>query len=546
MPKVSDYNIGASQENPIDLLQDSDDDAMMADEQDIYTNDSKDTYYSASLEDMQSDESFDNYNDDDDIFSGDSGNSDDDMFHDRLTEEVKYKVNFAAKDVDKLRIMQKDTVNQVATLLAIRPHISTILLNYFCWNKEKLIETYIEDPDKVLVAAGIHAVSKSSNNKGDCSASFECEICCNDESGLQTVSLTCGHLFCVDCYSYYLSDKVKQGDATNIQCPQEGCKAVVDEATLKIVLNDDMYIRYQSLLDKAYVQDHPNLKWCTAPDCKYAIECDISRNSLSTIVPTVTCECGHVMCFGCDHENHQPANCAMVKDWWRKKEEDSATATWISSHTKDCPQCQSPIEKNGGCNHMWCKQCKHEFCWVCLGDWKTHNGQAYNCNRYTEDTAGLSKKRASLERYLHYWTRYANHQNSSKLDQALYHKTESSMLQVQNTSDLTWIEVQFFKRAVDLIVQSRNTLKWSYVMAYYMEKTNQKTIFEDNQRDLEVATEQLSELLETPIQSEDITDLRKRVLDKSVYVGQRQNTLISDTAKGLYEGRWELKRSEDL
>lgn len=120
------------------------------------------------------------------------------------------------------------------------------------------------------------------------------------------------------------------------------------------------------------------------------------------------------------------------------------------------------------------------------------------------------------------------------------------MLQVQTTSDLTWIEVQFLKRAVDMIVQSRNTLKWSYVMAYYMEKTNQKTIFEDNQRDLELATEQLSELLETPVQSENIADLRKRVLNKSVYVGQRQDTLIKDTAKGLYEGRWEFKSSKDL
>ncbi|KAL9539550.1 hypothetical protein PS6_011162 [Mucor atramentarius] len=543
---MTDYTAGSSQENPIDLIEDSQDSSMMDDVRDI----SNETYYSADYDAMQSE-------DDDDIFSGDSGNSDDDinhMFHDK-SEEVKYKVNYTARDVNKLRIMQKDTVSQVSSLLAIRPQISAVLLYHFCWNKEKLIEKYIEDPDKVLSVAGVFVSSENSsnnnNNKRDCSASFECEICCNNEPGLETISLACGHLFCMDCYSYYLSDKIKQGDATNIQCPQEGCNAAVDEATLKMVLDDGMYSRYQSLLDKVYVQDNPNLKWCTAPDCSYAIECDISKNSLNTIVPIVTCECGHVMCFGCDHEDHQPANCSMVKDWWRKKEEDSATATWISSHTKDCPKCQSPIEKNGGCNHMWCKQCKHEFCWVCLGDWKTHNGQAYNCNRYTEDTAGLSKKRASLERYLHaddtqYWTRYTNHQNSSKLDQALYQKTESAMLQVQTTSDLTWIEVQFLKRAVDMIVQSRNTLKWSYVIAYYMEKTNQKTIFEDNQRDLELATEQLSELLETPVQSENIADLRKRVLNKSVYVGQRQDTLIKDTAKGLYEGRWDFKSSKDL
>ena len=45
---------------------------------------------------------------------------DDDLFHDKSNEEVKYKVNFAAKDVDKLRIMQRDTVSQVASLLGKR------------------------------------------------------------------------------------------------------------------------------------------------------------------------------------------------------------------------------------------------------------------------------------------------------------------------------------------------------------------------------------------------------------------------------------------
>lgn len=117
-------------------------------------------------------------------------------------------------------------------------------MHHFCWNKEKLIEKYIEDPDKVLVDTGVHVASGSNNNnKRARSASFECEICCNDEPGLETVSLACGHLFCVDCYSYYLSDKVKQGEAINIQCPQEGCKAAVDEATLKVVLDNDMYTR---------------------------------------------------------------------------------------------------------------------------------------------------------------------------------------------------------------------------------------------------------------------------------------------------------------
>jgi ariadne-1 len=117
-------------------------------------------------------------------------------------------------------------------------------------------------------------------------------------------------------------------------------------------------------------------------------------------------------------------------------------------------------------------------------------------------------------------------------------KTERKMEELQTTSDLSWIEVQFLKRAVDITVKCRTTLKWTYVFAFYLEKTNETALFEDNQRDLEMATEQLSELLEKPIESEEITTLRQAVLDKSVYVNQREEILLEDTARGLQEGRW--------
>lgn len=61
---------------------------------------------------------------------------------------------------------------------------------------------------------------------------------------------------------------------------------------------------------------------------------------------------------------------------------------------------------------------------------------------------------------------------------------------------------------------------------------------QDNQRDLEMATEQLSELLEKPLEPEKISELRQAVLDKTVYVKQRREILLEDTAKGLQEGRW--------
>lgn len=55
---------------------------------------------------------------------------------------------------------------------------------------------------------------------------------------------------------------------------------------------------------------------------------------------------------------------------------------------------------------------------------------------------------------------------------------------------------------------------------------------------MEMATEQLSELLEKPLEPEKISELRQAVLDKTVYVKQRREILLEDTAKGLQEGRW--------
>lgn len=46
---------------------------------------------------------------------------------------------------------------------------------------------------------------------------------------------------------------------------------------------------------------------------------------------------------------------------------------------RKCPGCQSPIQKSDGCNHMTCKQCKSQFCWICLGQYTIHHYKIYNC-----------------------------------------------------------------------------------------------------------------------------------------------------------------------
>jgi ariadne-1 len=57
-------------------------------------------------------------------------------------------------------------------------------------------------------------------------------------------------------------------------------------------------------------------------------------------------------------------------------------------------------------------------------------------------------------------------------------------------------------------------------------------------RDLERAVEDLSELLESPIEPETIPTLRQSVTNKTVYVQKRNEIVLEDTAIGFLDGRW--------
>jgi len=51
------------------------------------------------------------------------------------------------------------------------------------------------------------------------------------------------------------------------------------------------------------------------------------------------------------------------------------------------------------------------------------------------------------------------------------------MREMQKLS-MSWIEVQFLRKAVDVLCQCRQTLMYTYVFAYYLRKNNQSIIFE--------------------------------------------------------------------
>lgn len=182
---------------------------------------------------------------------------------------------------------------------------------------------------------------------------------------------------------------------------------------------------------------------------------------------------------------------------------------------------------------MTCRACRHEFCWVCCHVW----GGNHACNQYAAQNDQNASK-VNVERYKHYFTRYTNHSLSLKLELRLYKTVEEQMKRLQELDGMTRNQVLFLRHAIDVLCKSRQILSATYVFAYFSDTSTQLMIFEDNQRDLETATEALSGCLENEITDNNLSSVKKTLQERSAYCDRRQKVLMEHINEGYKEGWW--------
>ncbi|TSM20293.1 E3 ubiquitin-protein ligase arih1l [Bagarius yarrelli] len=445
----------------------------------------------------------------------------------RDEEDYRYEVLTAEQILQHM----VECIREVNEVIQNPATITRILLSHFNWDKEKLMERQVISSFSVKMRTNLqntpktdtgtvvflHAVSLPRYFDGNLDKLFSechvinpskkartrpmstrssnqdmhCQICYLNYPTSYFTGLECGHKFCMQCWGDYLTTKIiEEGMGQTISCPAHNCDILVDDNTVIL------------------------LKWCPAPDCHHVVKVQYPD------AKPVRCKCGRQFCFNCGENWHDPVKCKWLRKWIKKCDDDSETSNWIAANTKECPKCHVTIEKDGGCNHMVCRNqnCKAEFCWVCLGPWEPHGSAWYNCNRYNEDDAKAARdaqerSRAALQRYLFYCNRYMNHMQSLRFEHKLYAQVKQKMEEMQQ-HNMSWIEVQFLKKAVDVLCQCRSTLMFTYVFAFYLKKNNQSIIFENNQADLENATEVLSGYLERDISQDSLQDIKQKVQDK--------------------------------
>ncbi|WJX51541.1 putative E3 ubiquitin-protein ligase ari2 [Trifolium repens] len=417
---------------------------------------------------------------------------------------------------ESLIAAQKEDLRRVMDMLSVRQQHARTLLIYHRWDVDCLFEVYVERGKAFMFAQAGVSVDECRDSDSSVSALVMCEICMDDVPSDEATRMDCGHCFCNTCWKQHFFVKINEGQSKRIRCMAHKCNYICDEAVVRTLLSrehPDMAEKYERFLLESYIEDNKRVKWCpSTPHCGNAIRVEGDR----------LCEC----------------------------RDESETVNWITVHTKPCPKCHKPVEKNGGCNLVSCI-CGQAFCWLCGGatgrehTWSSIAG--HSCGRYKEQEKTAERAKRDLYRYMHYHNRYKAHTDSFKLESKLkgliqgkISASEEKSAERKNSelTDYSWVH-----NGLSRLFRSRRVLSHSYAFAFYMfgdelfkdemseaEREIKQNLFEDQQQQFEANVERLSKILEEPFETFDDADVMKTRMEII-----NLSTLIDGLCKKMYE-----------
>ncbi|XP_038704882.1 probable E3 ubiquitin-protein ligase ARI8 isoform X3 [Tripterygium wilfordii] len=435
-------------------------------------------------------------------FDNDSDDSDDILSH-------RNQQNYTILSETDICQRQEEDIQRISTVLSIPKVSASILLRFYCWSVSKVHDEWFADEEKVRKAVGLMEKPVVWFPDG---REMTCGICFESYPREQLHAAACGHPFCHSCWTGYISTAINDGPGClTLRCPDPCCGAAIGQDMISFLASGEDKGKYSRYFIRSYIEDNRKTKWCPAPGCDYAVDFVLGSGTYD-----VTCGCSYSFCWNCTEEAHRPVDCSTVSKWILKNSAESENMNWILANSKPCPKCKRPIEKNQGCMHITCTPpCKFEFCWLCLGAWSDHGertGGFYACNRYETakqegvyDDAEKRREMAknSLERYTHYYERWATNQSSRQ--KALADLQQMQIVHLEKLSDIQCqpeSQLKFITEAWLQIVECRRVLKWTYAYGYYLpEYENAKRqFFEYLQGEAESGLERLHQCAEKELQ----------------------------------------------
>ena len=491
-----------------------------------------------------------------------------------------------------------------ASILNIHPDVAFLCLQVVNFDLERLLSEYVLDNSTFLTTLNIlpENVHKSQLMvRGEKKETMTCEVCYCDYPGDSMLSLPCGHFFCEGCWrdcimshSHQISNKKGQTEGqtegqisysieennpsesldltfnTNVlKCMESGCKSVILPSDVEMLCGKTAEKAFIQRFNQKSIDTAVLVKRCSNPKCKLLLNID-------SIGPCglVQCKCGAWTCWKCGGKMHAPLKCKDLANW-KSKFKDAASVIWLLNNTKQCPKCKQLIEKNGGCNHMTCQNCKYEFCWYCGHEWSTHYGDPYSCisqvygnvkfdlvdSNYEFDegqikTEKVVNEQIKTEKVVNEQVKtekVVNEQvktekvvgeqistekvvseqisseknideDGNRILKMFYAHKNAARKEKANTHELKAILLPMFEnddKVISKIFDTRNLgrriLKWSYAYEFYMDKNSANyKIFKYLQNQLEIGIEKLSFAMEAHYRNKNRIERAIKQVDLSI------------------------------
>ncbi len=201
--------------------------------------------------------------------------------------------------------------------------------------------------------------------------SFDCPICFDSKNSNEIITLPCQDQACANCLTQWITLKTSENNYTiddQTPCIMAGCKK---DLCLQEIYNK-IPILSQQKMDEVLLQVY------------FSKQCDIRK------CPNFNCSFAGII----DTKSPCtfPLQCDLCETKWRDKQHfttfekiidylknlsnvnaEELSQSWIKQKSKQCPDCHVNIEKNGGCDHMTCRNCGHQFCWICSRKYPKHS-----------------------------------------------------------------------------------------------------------------------------------------------------------------------------
>ena len=186
-----------------------------------------------------------------------------------------------------------------------------------------------------------------------------CEDDISEKDKLKNKCEQCNNYFCSECLYLHIKELIKNGKYA-LFCPV--CSFLYTKYKIENILSFNKKEQKEvnnlkKLLEKSktkkIILSNPEIMFCPIANCDgFAKKNKNKEYNIRTM--------GHKFCIKCGELWHENGIC---------KEEENVDELFeeyrIQYNLKNCPYCNIIINKNSGCNHITCKYCGKEWCWLC-------------------------------------------------------------------------------------------------------------------------------------------------------------------------------------